>query len=279
MTKMRRFYAIPYVFWLLLFVIAPVLLIIYQSFFDMNGNFSLVNYQSYLGSGKYLIMTLNSVWYAFLITVITLVISYPTAYFLTKLRHKDLWLLLIILPTWVNLLLKAYAFIGIFGIHGSVNNFLEIMGVGPKQILFTDFSFLTVAVYIELPFMIMPIFNALEEMNPSLISASRDLGANSYDTFRRVIFPLSLNGVKSGVQAVFIPSLSLFMLTRLIGGNRVITLGTAIEQHFLVTQNWGMGSTIGVILIIAMFLVMLFTGEKKKGGQRKLKNFAGRIFI
>jgi spermidine/putrescine transport system permease protein len=143
------------------------------------------------------------------------------------------------------------------------------MGVGPKQILFTDVSFLTVAVYIELPFMIMPIFNALEEMNPSLISASRDLGANSYDTFRRVIFPLSLNGVKSGVQAVFIPSLSLFMLTRLIGGNRVITLGTAIEQHFLVTQNWGMGSTIGVILIIAMFLVMLFTGEKKKGGQRK----------
>lgn len=117
--------------------------------------------------------------------------------------------------------------------------------------------------------MIMPIFNALEEMNPSLISASRDLGANSYETFRRVILPLSLNGVKSGVQAVFIPSLSLFMLTRLIGGNRVITLGTAIEQHFLVTQNWGMGSTIGVILIIAMFLVMLLTGEKKKGGQRK----------
>ena len=112
--------------------------------------------------------------------------------------------------------------------------------------------------------MIMPIFNALEEMNPSLISASRDLGANSYETFRRVILPLSLNGVKSGVQAVFIPSLSLFMLTRLIGGNRVITLGTAIEQHFLVTQNWGMGSTIGVILIIAMFLVMLLTGEKKK---------------
>ena len=100
-------------------------------------------------------------------------------------------------------------------------------------------------------------------MNPSLISASRDLGASSAETFRRVI--LSLNGVKSGVQAVFIPSLSLFMLTRLIGGNRVITLGTAIEEHFLVTQNWGMGSTIGVILIVAMFIVMLLTGEKKKG--------------
>ncbi|MGX7197719.1 ABC transporter permease [Enterococcus olivae] len=269
MTKIRRIYAVPYLFWLLLFVIAPVVLIVYQSFFDMNGQFSLLNYQTYFASGKYLTMTLNSVWYAFLITVITLLISYPTAYFLTKLKHKDLWLLLIILPTWVNLLLKAYAFIGIFSINGSINNFLDFIGVGPQQILFTDFSFLVVATYIELPFMIMPIYNALEEMNPSLISASRDLGANSFETFRRVIFPLSLNGVKSGVQAVFIPSLSLFMLTRLIGGNRVITLGTAIEQHFLVTQNWGMGSTIGVVLIIAMFVVMLLTGEKKKGGQRK----------
>ena len=268
MTKSRHFYVIPYLFWLVLFVIAPVVLIVYQSFFDMNGDFSFVNYQTYFTSGKYLTMTLNSVWYAGLITLFTLLISYPTAYFLTKLKHKDLWLLLIILPTWVNLLLKAYAFIGIFSINGSVNDFMTFLGIGPKQILFTDFSFLTVATYIEVPFMIMPIYNALEEMNPSLISASRDLGANSFETFRRVIFPLSLNGVKSGVQAVFIPSLSLFMLTRLIGGNRVITLGTAIEQHFLVTQNWGMGSTIGVVLIIAMFIVMLLTGEKKKGGHR-----------
>lgn len=268
MTKMRRWYSVPYFFWLVLFVIAPVLLIVYQSFFDMNGSFTFSNYQTYLASGKYLTMTLNSVVYAFFITILTLVISYPTAYFLTKLKHKDLWLLLIILPTWVNLLLKAYAFIGIFGVHGGINNFLSLFGIAPKQILFTDFSFLVVATYIELPFMIMPIFNALEELNPSLVFASRDLGANSFETFRRVIFPLSLNGVKSGVQAVFIPSLSLFMLTRLIGGNRVITLGTAIEQHFLVTQNWGMGSTIGVILIIAMFIVMLLTGEKRKGGRR-----------
>lgn len=259
-------YSVPYYFWLLFFVIAPVLLIVYQSFFNMDGQFTLENYRSYFTSGTYLAMTLNSVWYAFLITLLTLVISYPTAYFLARLKHRQLWLMLIILPTWVNLLLKAYAFIGIFSAQGSINDFLSFIGIGAKQILFTDFSFMLVATYIEIPFMIMPIFNALEEMNPSLISASRDLGANSVETFRHVIFPLSLNGVKSGVQAVFIPSLSLFMLTRLIGGNRVITLGTAIEQHFLVTQNWGMGSTIGVILIIAMFIVMLLTGEKKKGG-------------
>ncbi|MDH6363286.1 spermidine/putrescine transport system permease protein [Enterococcus sp. PF1-24] len=267
MRNIRRIYSLPYYLWLLLFVIAPVLMIVYQSFFDMNGHFTLANYATYFTSKTYLTMTLNSVWYAFLITLFTLLISYPTAYFLTKLKHKQLWLMLVILPTWVNLLLKAYAFIGIFSAHGTINEFLSFIGIGKQQILFTDFSFLFVAAYIELPFMIMPIFNALEEMNPSLISASRDLGANNMETFRRVIFPLSLNGVKSGVQAVFIPSLSLFMLTRLIGGNRVITLGTAIEEHFLVTQNWGMGSTIGVILIIAMFVVMIATGEKKKGGR------------
>ncbi|RSU14530.1 spermidine/putrescine ABC transporter permease [Vagococcus acidifermentans] len=269
MTQSKRLYTIPYMLWLMLFVIAPVLLIFYQSFFDSSGQLTLANYQTYFTSGTYLRMTLNSVFYAFLITFFTLLVSYPTAYFLTKTRHKQLWLLLIILPTWINLLLKAYAFIGIFSIHGSVNQFLGLMGIGPKQILFTDAGFLFVATYIEIPFMILPIFNALEEIDSSLISASRDLGADGIQTFLRVIFPLSLNGVKSGVQAVFIPSLSLFMLTRLIGGNRVITLGTSIEQHFLVTQNWGMGSTIGVILIIAMFGVMMLTRERGKKGGRK----------
>ena len=112
--------------------------------------------------------------------------------------------------------------------------------------------------------MILPIFNALDDIDSNLINASRDLGATDWQTFTKVILPLSLNGVRSGVQSVFIPSLSLFMLTRLIGGNRVITLGTAIEQHFLTTQNWGMGSTIGVILIVTMLVIMWVTKERKK---------------
>lgn len=269
MSKMKKFYSIPYWLWLGLFVIAPVLLIVYQSFFGMNHHFTWENYRIYFTSATYLKMTVNSVWYAFLITLFTLLISYPAAYFLNRTKHKQLWLMLIILPTWVNLLLKAYAFIGIFSAHGSVEQFLKFIGLGQKQLLFTDFSFLFVASYIEIPFMIIPIFNTLEELNPSFISASRDLGANSFETFRRVIFPLSLAGVKSGIQAVFIPSLSLFMLTRLIGGNRVITLGTAIEEHFLVTQNWGMGSTIGVVLIVAMIGMMFLTGEGKRKGGRK----------
>ena len=244
-------FILPYFLWIFLFVLAPVVMIIFQSFFNVEGQFSLENYKEFFTSQNltYLKMSFNSVLYAGIVTLVTLLISYPTAYFLTLLKHRQLWLMLIVLPTWVNLLLKAYAFIGIFGQNGSINSFLSFLGVAPQQILFTDFSFIFVASYIELPFMILP---------------SYDLGANRWDTFRHVVFPLSMNGVRSGVQSVFIPSLSLFMLTRMIGGNRVITLGTAIEQHFLTTQNWGMGSTIGVVLILAMLFTMWATRERRE---------------
>lgn len=170
-------------------------------------------------------------------------------------------------------LLKTYAFIGLFGLYGPLNALMEVTGIGRQQLLFTDFSFVFVSVYIFIPFMILPIFNALDKLNPALIDASRDLGANAWTTFRRVIWPLTINGVKSGVQIVFIPALSLFMITRLIAGNKVITLGTAIEQQFLVTQNWGMGSTIAVFLILFMFIVMIITsgGERGTTGNGKIK--------
>lgn len=264
MKKTSSFFSVPYFLWIVLFVIAPVILIVYQSFFNAEGQFTLANYQTFFSNTTYLKMSLNSLFYAGVITLITFLISYPTAYVLTKLKHKQLWLMLIVLPTWINLLLKAYAFMGIFGQHGGVNSFLSFIGIGPQQMLFTDFSFIFVASYIELPFMILPIFNALDDIDPNLVNASKDLGASSVQSFRKVVFPLSMSGVRSGIQAVFIPSLSLFMLTRLIGGNRVITLGTAIEQHFLTTDNWGMGSTIGVILILAMLATMWITKERQK---------------
>lgn len=266
--RQKVMFIVPYALWIILFVVAPLALIFYQSFFDINSHFTLANYQDYLTSPTYLKMTLNSVWYAALITVVTLVISYPTAYVLTQLQNRQFWLLIVILPTWINLLLKTYAFIGLFSRTGSINQFLRFVGLGSHQLLFTDASFMFVAAYIEIPFMVLPIYNALIEINPSLLNASKDLGATSWQTFRRIVFPLSMPGVKAGIQAVFIPSLSLFMITRLIGGNRVITLGTAIEEHFLTTQNWGMGSTIGVVLILAMFIVMFVTGDTREQGGR-----------
>ncbi|MDT2574971.1 ABC transporter permease [Lactococcus petauri] len=263
MTK--RLFSVPYFLWVGLFVVAPLILLLWQSFFNIQGQFTFSNYSQYFTSSTYLMMTWNSILYALIITVVTLLISFPVSYVLKKLKHKQLLLMLIILPTWVNLLLKAYAFIGIFGKYGSVNSFLQFIGLGRPQILFTDFSFIFVATYISIPFMVLPIFNALEDLDENLVLASYDLGATRWQTFIHVVWPLSLNGVRSGVQAVFIPSLSLFMLTRLIGGNKVITLGTAVEEHFLTTQNWGMGSTIAIILVFAMMIIMLVTRERKVG--------------
>lgn len=260
MKKSRLFFFVPYVLWLGLFVIAPIILITINAFKGDDG-FTLKNFQQFFVNGTFLRMTLNSFWYAFLITLITLLISYPIAYILSQMKNQQFWLLLIILPTWINLLLKAYAFIGIFGKHGLLNNFLKLFGIAPANILFTDLAFIFVAAYIEIPFMILPIYNAICDINPAVIQAAYDLGASKWQTFMKVLWPLSKSGVESGIQAVFIPSLSLFMLTRLIGGNRVITLGTAIEEYFMTTMNWSMGSTIGVVLIVLMVIVMLFTSS------------------
>lgn len=270
MKTRKSFFLIPYLAWIILFVILPILLIIWYSFTDGSNHFTLANYANFFKNGTFLRMMLNSFWYAFLITAITLLISYPAAYFLTKMKNQQLWLLLIILPTWINLLLKAYAFIGILGNNGLVNKFLQLFGIGPVNILFTDFAFIFVATYIEIPFMILPIFNAIKEIPAGLIQASEDLGASRWQSFRYVLWPLSKPGVESGVQAIFIPSLSLFMLTRLIGGNRVITLGTAIEEYFMTTMNWNMGATIGVVLIVLMVVVMLLTSRKAKRKKVKL---------
>lgn len=263
MKKNNLTFMLPYALWILLFVILPLILILFRSLTDINGQLTLTNFLQFVSNGTFLRMMLNSFWYAFLITLFTLLVSYPTAYILTRLKNQQFWLLLIILPTWINLLLKAYAFIGIFSQHGMVNQFLSLFGIGPVNILFTNFAFLVVATYIEIPFMVLPVYNAIKDIKPELRRASSDLGASHWQTFRYVIWPLSWPGVESGIQAVFIPSLSLFMLTRLIGGNRVITLGTAIEEYFLTTMNWNMGSAIGVVLIVIMIAVMISTSKKK----------------
>ena len=267
--KTRSFFMIPYVLWMLLFVVFPLLLIVYYSFRDLDGNFTFENYRIFFSS-TYVVMTLYSFWYAFLITLICLIISYPLAFAINKSKYKELLLLLIILPTWINILLKTYAFLGLFGEYGTINSFLEYIGIGSQSLLFNSFSFIFVSSYIFLPFMLLPIYNSVSGMNKNLIEASYDLGADFKTTFLKIILPLSINGVKTGIQVTFIPALSLFMITRLVAGNKIINLGTAIEEHFLVTQNWGIGSTIAVFLIVVMGVIMVLTNTKDK------TNFGGR---
>lgn len=268
--KTRSFFMIPYVLWMLLFVVFPLLLIVYYSFRDLDDNFTFENYRIFFSS-TYVVMTLYSFWYAFLITLICLVISYPLAFVISKSKYKEIILLLIILPTWINILLKTYAFLGLFGEYGTVNNVLEYLGIGTQSLLFNSFSFVFVSSYIFLPFMLLPIYNSVVGINKNLIEASYDLGADFKTTFRKIILPLSINGVKTGIQVTFIPALSLFMITRLVAGNKIINLGTAIEEHFIVTQNWGLGSTIAVFLTVVMGIIMIVTNTKDKvsiGGRK-----------
>lgn len=260
MNKKYRGLSIIYYVWIVLFIVAPIGMLFYQSFFDIYGNFTFDNYISYFSSGNYLRMTLNSFLTAFLITATTLLLSYPFAYFLTNSKNKEFFLLLVTLPTWINLLLKAYAFIGLLSKNGPIAEIFEMASSG---LLFTNPAFVLVASYVELPFMILPIFRSLDSIPKEYTIASEDLGASSWQTFRKIILPLSMDGVIAGSQAVFIPSLSLFLITRIIGGNKIITLGTAVEEHYLVTQNWGMGATIGLVLIVLMFVVMSVLNTRK----------------
>lgn len=260
---MRRILFVPYLVWMGIFVIIPIGLLVGYSFFDIEGELTFQNYQDFF-SWTYLQMSISSFWYAFLITFFALVICYPLALVIRKLKLQMFWLLIIILPTWINILLKTYAFIGIFSREGLANQIAISLGLPELQLLFSDIGFVIVGVYIFIPFMLLPVFNSINGIDNSIISAAQDLGATRFQTIRKVIFPLSIEGVKAGVQVVFIPALSLFMISRLIAGNKVVTLGTAIEQQFLTAENWGMGSTIGVFLIIFMMIIMTFTRTKSK---------------
>ncbi|MCG7340453.1 ABC transporter permease [Staphylococcus auricularis] len=261
MQKINKWFMLPYAIWMLFFIIVPLCLLVYFSFIDIHGQFSFDNYRQ-IFSPTYGKLFLESIIYAVIITLLTLLISYPAAYFIRASAHQNVWLLVLIIPTWINLLLKTYAFIGILSQEGLANRLLSFLHLPKMDLLFTAPAFILVATYIYIPFMILPIFNNLKEIPNHLLDAATDLGANSWTRFRKIIFPLTKKGIFTGIQITFIPALSLFMITRLIAGNRVINIGTAIEEQFLVIQNYGMGSTIALFLVLFMAFILIVTNVK-----------------
>lgn len=263
MKKINKLLAIPYFLWMVIFIMIPLLLLCYFSFLNPQGQFSLENYHQ-LFSLHYLSMLGSSVMYAAIITLCYLVISYPAAYWIRQSPHAGSWLLIMIVPTWMNLLLKTYAFIGILSHDGIINKFFNMLHWPTQHLLFTAPAFIMVAVYIYIPFMLLPIYNSIKDIPNQYILAAQDLGASKFTVIRKIVIPLSKEGIKTGIQVTFIPALSLFMITRLIAGNRVINVGTAIEEQFLVIQNYGMGATIALLLVICMAILLIFT--RSKGG-------------
>lgn len=261
-NKRRRGFllALPAYFYLVLFFAIPLGIVVVYSFATRTstGATELAgwNLDSYGRLGDEVVRTIlfRSLWLAILTTVICFLVAYPFSYFLAtrKPLTRNLMLVGVLIPFWSNFLVRNYAWRVLLGNDGPVSQFTEAVGIGETRILFTPTAVVLGLVYGFLPFMILPMYAALERMDWSLIEASRDLGATGWQTFRNVTFPLSRPGVTAGSILVFIPSLGAFVTPEILGGGRTTLLGSFIVSQFLTARNWPAGAAVSTVLMIVM---------------------------
>ena len=267
-NRLSRF-AIPYVIWMALFVVAPIIMVVIYAFSASVGGFTLDNFAK---MGTYTVVFTRSFKLALIATAICVLIGYPVSYKMSKEgpRFQRLAMVLIMLPMWMNFLLRTYSWMAILENNGLLNQLFRKIGLIAlyNNIFGTDISFFRMIntqgavvlgmVYNYLPFMILPIYSVIVKLDHSLIEAARDLGANSVQVFRRVIFPLSVPGVISGIMMVFIPSISTFAISKLLGGGMSFLLGDLIEMQFLGSAyNPHLGSAISLMMLLLVIIAML----------------------
>ena len=266
--KQGSFLAYPYIIWSAIFIVVPLLLILFLSFTIETDNgmvFSLANYKKILNP-LYLEVFWSSIWLAFLSTVICLILGYPVAYIISKfnIKKRNLLILLFIIPMWMNFLLRTYAWMAILNQNGILNSILNFFGFNSVKMLYTEGATLLGMVYNFLPFMVIPIYTVLIKIDKNLINASYDLGATKIQTFRKVILPLSLPGVISGITMVFMPAVSTFVISRLLGGSKYLLVGNLIEQEINAVGDWNLGSAIAIFMMILILLSMVFMNRYEK---------------
>ncbi|AYV34023.1 ABC transporter permease [Erysipelothrix rhusiopathiae] len=279
--KKYRPLVIPYVVWMSVFIVVPMLLIVFYAFTTVGNQmipfqFSLINFKKFFDP-VFLKVLLDSFRIAGITTAICLLVGYPLAYFISRRseRMQTLLILLVTIPMWINMLVRTYAWISILSDKGLINSFLALFGIAPLKMMNTDFAVILGMVYNFLPFMIMQIYNVLAKMDESLIEASYDLGANRFETFRKIVFPLSLSGVISGITLVFLPSLSTFVIPQFLGGGSYVLIGNLIENQFINIGDYNFGSAISLIMAVLIMLSMHFANKfdreydesKPKGGK------------
>ena len=249
--KTQKLLATPYLLWMLMFTIVPILLMVHYGFTHNDGSFTLEHLTRFF-SPLYLGIMRQSFELAMIATMICFVIAYPVAYILSSkaYQNKTVLIALFIVPMWMNFLVRTYAWTFILGNQGLINNLRVMMGLERQQMMFTDGAVLLGLVYTFLPFMIFPIYSSLQKIDPQVIEGAKDLGANTYHVFRRIIFPLSLPGVASGVTMVFMPAVATFLVSNLLGGAQYILIGNLIEIQFLNVGNRHFGSMLALILFV-----------------------------
>ncbi|AMC94192.1 ABC transporter permease [Erysipelothrix larvae] len=266
--KVYRRLVIPYIVWISLLIVVPMLLIVLYAFTTTGSNtivpihFTLEHFKRFF-EPVFLQVLWQSLKIALITTVICLIIGYPLAYIISRKSEKmqTFLILLVTIPMWINMLIRTYAWISILSDVGLINGFLAKFGLGPIKMLYTDFAVVLGMVYNFLPFMIIQIYTVLSRMDNSLIEASYDLGANRRQTFMKVVFPLSLSGVISGITLVFLPAVSTFVIPQFLGGGQYILIGNLIEKQFITQGNWNFGSAISLIMAALIMVSMHLTNR------------------
>ena len=273
---MKRFsqLALPYIAWAAMMLVLPMLLIVLYSFGEPGNSivsFSLTfdHYVKFFTDPDFLIILWRSLVIAFKTTIICLLLGYPVAYFISRSSEKlqNILVLSITLPTWINALVRTYAWIGLLSEGGLVQRILSFFGWGGGELLYTEGAVLLGMVYNFVPFMILQINTSLCKMDHSLAEASSDLGATPLQTFLKVTFPLSLPGVINGITLVFLPAVSSFFIPKLLGGGQYFLIGNLIENQFITVGEWNFGSAISVIMAIIMMLLMMLVRNVEKRNQ------------
>lgn len=270
--KNNKSLAIPYGVFLGVFVLIPLILVFFYAFSVPDGDsfrFSLDNFKKFLNP-MYFSVLFRSVKLALISTLLCFIFGYPIAYIISReaKNRARVMLLLIIIPMWMNFLLRTYAWFTLLGKHGIVNRIAVSLGFERMKLLYTDGAVLVGMVYNFLPFMVLPIYSVLSKIDGSLYEAARDLGANDFQIFAKLTFPMSIPGVLSGICMVFTPAISTFVISSLLGGNKHNLIGNVIEQKFRLTGDWHFGSAMSIILmifvLIVMALVRLFGGDNRR---------------
>jgi len=272
--------AIPYVIWMALFVVAPIIMVVIYAFSSADGGFTLANFSKI---GTYAVVFGRSFKLALIATAICLLIGYPVSYMMSKEgpRFQRIAMVLIMLPMWMNFLLRTYSWMSILENNGLLNQLFQKIGLISlyNSIFGTNIEYFHMIntagavvlgmVYNYLPFMILPIYSVIVKLDNSLIEAARDLGANSLNVFRRVILPLSLPGVLSGITMVFVPSVSTFAISKMLGGGTEILLGDLIEQQFLGgAYNPQVGAAISLVMMVIVVICMAVMNRFGEGEEQ-----------
>ncbi|MCI1959361.1 MAG: ABC transporter permease [Clostridia bacterium] len=279
--KQFRSMAYPYIIWICIMIVAPMLLIMMYAF-TTKGNdvttfrFTIQNFIKFFSDDIFVDVLRRSLLIAVITTVICFIIGYPTAYVIAKAsgRKKIMLIMFVTIPTWINMLVRTYAWMGMLQNGGIISKLFSLIGIDNLNLLHTSFAVVLGMVYNFIPFMILQIYTSLSKMDYSLIEAANDLGANNFQTFIRVVFPLSLPGVISGITLVFLPAVSSFFIPKLLGGGQYVLIGNVIENEFLTSGDWNFGSAISIIMTIIIMVSMYITkkidvGAKIEGGDAK----------